>query len=638
MAQVVQANLHHSRAATANLCKCLVQGKADIALIQEPYLYKGTVSGFSAKQFNILSTKTSGKLRSCIVSNKSINLTLLPHSSNEDITAVLWERGNRAKPTIMASAYLPTDAEQPTAGFTKLVENHRGSEMIIGCDANAHHTMWGSKDCNKRGKELLDYIANTNLNIINRGTDPTFINRVSSTVIDITLATPGTTAMVRDWRVSNEPSLSDHCWVVFEVVGAREERVTFRNPRKADWETYATKTRTGLSGLPRNGLRTSGDIDRQVERVTKVLVDSFEKVCPRSRAKNGSIPWWTSELETARQKARRMFDRAKRSNLSNHWDDYKLALRDFKKQTRRAKRNSWRLFCEDLQETSETARLRRVLSKEPASQSMLQKEDGTWTASSGEKLEVLLDTHFPGCLEDVPDPPIMDGAGQDSSTAKVVVTADKVEWAIGSFDPYKAPGTDLVYPAMLQKADRTLIHVLSKIFRACLKKAYVPKIWTQAKVVFIPKSGRCGHTKAKDYRPISLTSFLLKTLERLVDRYIRGKLDFASVCPDQHAYIEGRSVETALHRVVRTIERDLGTKQYTLAAFLDIEGAFNCVTTDGIVAAMSRFNLEPILVRWARRLLCDRHITSECADAVRNGTVRLGTPQGGGSYLHSSGC
>ena len=39
--------------------------------------------------------------------------------------------------------------------------------------------------------------------------------------------------------------------------------------------------------------------------------------------------------------------------------------------------------------------------------------------------------------------------------------------------------------------------------------------------MFIPKPGRNAYRGPRDYRPISLTSFLLKTMERLVDRYLR---------------------------------------------------------------------------------------------------------------------
>jgi hypothetical protein len=37
------------------------------------------------------------------------------------------------------------------------------------------------------------------------------------------------------------------------------------------------------------------------------------------------------------------------------------------------------------------------------------------------------------------------------------------------------------------------------------------------RVIFIPKPGRDSYELAKSFRPISLTSFFLKTMERLVD-------------------------------------------------------------------------------------------------------------------------
>jgi hypothetical protein len=59
--------------------------------------------------------------------------------------------------------------------------------------------------------------------------------------------------------------------------------------------------------------------------------------------------------------------------------------------------------------------------------------------------------------------------------------------------------------------------------------------------VFIPKAGRNSYGWSRDYRPISLTSFLLKTMERLMDRYLRDEaLALMSLHPNQHAYTAGK--------------------------------------------------------------------------------------------------
>ena len=40
-------------------------------------------------------------------------------------------------------------------------------ETIIGLDANARHTLWGSKTNNERGECFADFILSRNINICN---------------------------------------------------------------------------------------------------------------------------------------------------------------------------------------------------------------------------------------------------------------------------------------------------------------------------------------------------------------------------------------------------------------------------------------------------------------------------------------
>jgi hypothetical protein len=50
---------------------------------------------------------------------------------------------------------------------------------------------------------------------------------------------------------------------------------------------------------------------------------------------------------------------------------------------------------------------------------------------------------------------------------------------------------------------------------------FIPTAWRQVKVTFIPKPTKPDYTETNSYHPISLSSFLLKTMEKLVDRHIR---------------------------------------------------------------------------------------------------------------------
>lgn len=114
-----------------------------------------------------------------------------------------------------------------------------------------------------------------------------------------------------------------------------------------------------------------------------------------------------------------------------------------------------------------------------------------------------------------------------------------------NLQPDKAPGPDGIFPALLQEGLGSLIGPLTKILRANIALRYIPQLWRNTKVVFILKPGRNGHILAKDFRSISLTFFILKTLEGLVDPFLRtGPLTLHPLPSSQYAYrkVDGRGL------------------------------------------------------------------------------------------------
>jgi len=88
----------------------------------------------------------------------------------------------------------------------------------------------------------------------------------------------------------------------------------------------------------------------------------------------------------------------------------------------------------------------------------------------------------------------------------------------------------------------------------------LPTAWQETKVVFIPKAGKATHTTAKDFRPISLTSFLLKSFEIIISLNIRATVDPTQISEAQQAYTKGKSTKSALHLVVK-VHREITQHQ-----------------------------------------------------------------------------
>ena len=105
-----------------------------------------------------------------------------------------------------------------------------------------------------------------------------------------------------------------------------------------------------------------------------------------------------------------------------------------------------------------------------------------------------------------------------------------LRWVIEKFKPFKSAGEDGIFPALLKESGKILLEQLCEILRSSLALGYIPVKWEKVKVTFIPKPGKPSHCTAKDFRPISLTSFLMKALERLIDIYIIEEILIGSPC------------------------------------------------------------------------------------------------------------
>ena len=105
-------------------------------------------------------------------------------------------------------------------------------------DDNTHHTIWGSTDCNSRGDELLEDILFYNLCLLNQGNEPTFITKNRKEVIDLTVCNNTCFPFIKDWRVSSEITLPDHCLINFSIAGPTVIAQDYRNPRKTNWGSY----------------------------------------------------------------------------------------------------------------------------------------------------------------------------------------------------------------------------------------------------------------------------------------------------------------------------------------------------------------------------------------------------------------
>ena len=632
--KLIQNNLHHAKASSSILSKTFFQNKLDVALLQEPWTHNSKVLGLPSQNCKVIYDSNQASPRTAILIHNNMKFVPITEFIDKDIVAIMLEvPTTKGKTTLfVASAYFPGDVDDvPPSKIAAFITycKQQNRAFIIGCDANAHHTIWSSSDTNKRGELLFEYITKNDMEFCNTGNSPTFINSIREEVLDLTLCSASIADKIHNWHVSDEISLSDHSHILFEYTVNDLENQSFRDPRKTDWELYRLSLEDQSNFIP-SAMNNRDDVEEASKNMITNIKQAFHSSCPaKERSTN------RKRLEKLRKRARKLFNQAKRTA---NWSDYKKALTDYNKEIRRSKRRDWRFMCENIESIPDTARLHKVLSKDHSNGlGALKKSDGSFTSNTKETLDVMMQVHFPGSY-----PACNNTIDASSSTvneaskvevldlANKIFTNSRVEWVIDSFAPFKTPGIDEIYPIFLQKCKKTIVPALTNLYRASLVLGYIPTAWRQTRVVFIPKINKKDKSSPKSFRPISLASIFLKGMEKLVDEFIKHEiLSSKPLSKNQFAYQNGKSTVTALHTIVTKIEKSFESNEVLLAAFLDIEGAFDNASHTSMINAMRKYGFNNCLIDWIVEMLATREISASLGESTLKVKTVKGCPQGG---------
>ena len=116
----------------------------------------------------------------------------------------------------ICSIYLPPGNALPRLELSRLVAELPSPMLILG-DFNGHHTLWGCRDIDVRGRILERFILEERLVVLNTGTHThvTMPSGVTS-ALDLSLSSPQLMPLFT-WRVSDDPMGSDHFPVFLEI-------------------------------------------------------------------------------------------------------------------------------------------------------------------------------------------------------------------------------------------------------------------------------------------------------------------------------------------------------------------------------------------------------------------------------------
>ncbi|KAL5251911.1 hypothetical protein ACHWQZ_G014894 [Mnemiopsis leidyi] len=161
-----------------------------------------------------------------------------------------------------------------------------------------------------------------------------------------------------------------------------------------------------------------------------------------------------------------------------------------------------------------------------------------------------------------------------------------------------------------------------------MSSGVVPSYYKTGYVTPLFKKGsRC---EAVNYRPVTLTSHVVKVYERVIRKHMIQYLDSNSLLSDkQHGFRSNRSCLTQMLEHFDDIFEGMTHGSDTDSIYLDFAKAFDKVDLDLLLQKLKRYGFAEKLIRWIKSFLTDREqvvvvngVHSESAKVVS------GVPQG----------
>jgi len=179
-----------------------------------------------------------------------------------------------------------------------------------------------------------------------------------------------------------------------------------------------------------------------------------------------------------------------------------------------------------------------------------------------------------------------------------------VSHVLAYLNRHKAPGFSGVTNALVKDAPRNgeLARTIALLFTMCAQWSVVPRSWTVARLVPVPKKGNLS--EICNYRPISVTETLRKLFERVVLAEVQSSVrSDAGLDVAQGGFRAQRSTTDQIAALVEgRAQRQYKLKRSPIMAFLDIKAAYDSVDRSRLWSKLLSYGTAPGLVSLLRAL------------------------------------
>ncbi|MCG8113032.1 MAG: reverse transcriptase domain-containing protein [Candidatus Thiodiazotropha taylori] len=380
----------------------------------------------------------------------------------------------------------------------------------------------------------------------------------------------------------------------------------------------------------------NNDINIYAENITDKICQLANKHIPNKiiKVRQSDPSWLSNDIKRLIRKKKRLYDKYKRTNRTNDFENYKQTRNRLTNEIRKSKNDDIRKLANRLENTNVGPKdwwktLKQIIKPEQTSTIPPLKQGSTIYSSECEKAEAL-NKYFTQQTElDESNAVLPQTANAPQNKLESIVPLpEEVESILRALQTGKAAGPDFINNRLLKELARPLSFPLSELFNLSISMGEIPGIWKQANVTPIYKKN--DPSDVTNYRPISLLSTIGKVLEKIIHKHVFNFFrDHHIITAMQSGFIPGDSTVNQLVVIYNTFCKALDEGKEVRAIFCDISKAFDRVWHKGLIFKLERAGITGSLLQWFTNYLDNRKQRVVLPGASSEWTsIKAGVPQG----------
>jgi hypothetical protein len=192
-----------------------------------------------------------------------------------------------------------------------------------------------------------------------------------------------------------------------------------------------------------------------------------------------------------------------------------------------------------------------------------------------------------------------------------------------------AAGPDSILPLFFKHGGDELYKTLSHLYNYSWQHSVLPQAWRRANVAALYK-GKGKRDLSTSFRPISVTSIIIRTFEHLLKRRLTQLASESNILhPHQFGFRTKHSTFDAISHLQSLIRTSLQRNRAIPVAFLDLKKAFDRVWPERLIHAVNQAGIGGRASRWLYQFVTQRQLRVVDQNIAADWTsVEYGVPQG----------